>query len=1380
MLNMRLNVHARWFAVVVVSLTCLASPHRAQAQTCSKRLGGVTVETLAKLNNLQGFCQLIALQVQCDDCDTLDSLSDLYTIDLDFIVTLNPTLTDITVEDLTNIGRNVVVKSNAVLKKFDAHSLLIVGQADLARFEISNNPLLTAFDLSSLTTVTGDITIDNNTELVAAVLDELVITKDLQITNNAKLVSITQFPKLVSAQIVEIGGNPALKSITGFQKLSGCDKISIHNNNGLIRVAGFPKVQSTNGLEIIANEKLTNVAGFDILSHVLGPFDLSDNSALTNLRGFSNLFSIQGDLIIKNNSLNDLEWLGQLELVKGFVVIDDNKNLSTIKLNSIVEVKTDIEIQNNPDLTTIAGFDGLVFANESIFMMSNPKLKAIVGFNSLKQVLGELKIKNNKALERIEGFNSDALTFSTNGNGETNFRVADNAALNTIKGFNGVKVLDRLEIVNNKATTVMTQPDDAEGLVGFNSLTQLIQLKIEDNSNLAAVKGFGNLSLIKTAFSFKRNDRVAVIDGFDKLKTMQSFVVDSNNALETLNGFNTLSEIRGPAAITNNSALEVVEGFQNWTNVLGLEISNNPALDNVDALASLMFINGTLVIYGNAKPFNFDGLRDLICYDALDERCSDCPEWLRRKPLCTPTDSPSNAPSTPPTVSPASSVPTRVPTQSTPTYSPTSQPTKAPSPSPSVSPSSSPTVSAPTTTPTRQPTGVPSTTPTGNPSASPSISTPTYTPSRRPTRGPTIPSPSGIPTAFPTGHPTTLTPTTQPSSQPSARPTTPPTANPTAFPTTRAPTSSPSTPPTRVPTSQPTWSPSKHPVTRGPSTSPTASPTVSPSMSPTVSPSTTSPTRMPTAVPTRSPTGFDPCYDKYMCVVDCVHRLQLYAVNDTATPTWRRDTGMTITTGLVHRSLQCGWDTESMRCRSGFVTTVEEIEDLLEAVEGACDAYVIPPHQCNDSKCVLDCVQPQWNCGWDKEYNECMPDTVTTADEVAALMESEPGACARYISPTTTNATTLVTLIPTQIVLTTSPDTSSTSSTSLPFTLIDGEVDSSAADDESSSSTTTIATLGGIIGLLVLLALFCVLFVLFRRRKSPKTKEDKIASFNNPAYVPNSERGISHNPTYMAASDRGTAHNPTYMQGDGLIDEALYAETNAAGIVLETSAADDDTGGYLDTSPDTRTNDAIYADAKPKQDDEGAYIDTSPNPEFGGFEENTASASKGEYLDTQPMQKSKEPTYIDMPDMKDAHVVYKTRSENSSDGNDNDNTNTNNGNDDDESAYATFSQMTATPIKRYATAKSTQPLSFRGTMSQVHVVDDDVYNVLRDGTVEVVQANEEPHVYEYSEMVPSFNDSVTPRERSNTKFTKSDTGLVRNLSRTSTASGFGFDDEIAL
>ena len=143
-----------------------------------------------------------------------------------------------------------------------------------------------------------------------------------------------------------------------------------------------------------------------------------------------------------------------------------------------------------------------------------------------------------------------------------------------------------------------------------------------------------------------------------------------------------------------------------------------------------------------------------------------------------------------------------------------------------------------------------------------------------------------------------LAPTAAPSTSPSgSAPSTSPSGSaPTSAPSTTAPNMDPTPAPTRAPTSLPTGEP-------------TATPSNVPSGTPSVAPSTSAPTLAPTPAPTAVPT-VDPC----------------------RTNTCSRDCGG-----------GCGWDRESQSCKTGFSTSPEEDEALLETALGACARYTLSP-----------------------------------------------------------------------------------------------------------------------------------------------------------------------------------------------------------------------------------------------------------------------------------------------------------------------------------------------------------------------------------------------------------------------------------------------------
>lgn len=104
-----------------------------------------------------------------------------------------------------------------------------------------------------------------------------------------------------------------------------------------------------------------------------------------------------------------------------------------------------------------------------------------------------------------------------------------------------------------------------------------------------------------------------------------------------------------------------------------------------------------------------------------------------------------------------------------------------------------------------------------------------------------------------------------------------------------------------------------------PTVSPSVSPTTSnPSTSPSVSPTFSRPTASPSLSPTSSPTD-DPCL-VLTCSRDC--------------------NGVIVANS---EDFSCGWDFETSLCRTGFVTTLEESQRLLETSPGDCSSHTVSP-----------------------------------------------------------------------------------------------------------------------------------------------------------------------------------------------------------------------------------------------------------------------------------------------------------------------------------------------------------------------------------------------------------------------------------------------------
>ena len=89
-----------------------------------------------------------------------------------------------------------------------------------------------------------------------------------------------------------------------------------------------------------------------------------DGTNITSLRGLDNLTSIEGNLVIQNNSmLTSLEGLEALTYVGGHVLIRDNGALTSLAgLAALTSIGGDVTIVDNENLTSCSGSASLAFA----------------------------------------------------------------------------------------------------------------------------------------------------------------------------------------------------------------------------------------------------------------------------------------------------------------------------------------------------------------------------------------------------------------------------------------------------------------------------------------------------------------------------------------------------------------------------------------------------------------------------------------------------------------------------------------------------------------------------------------------------------------------------------------------------------------------------------------------------------------------------------------------------------------------------------------------------------------------------------------------------------------------------------------------------------
>ncbi len=224
-----------------------------------------------------------------------------------------------------------------------------------------------------------------------------------------------------------------MKSIIGFEKLTRIGGIfSIQNNPNLEIINAFgqlseigtdfwinetPLLSSFNALSNLRQLRDvtimdTQLPDLQVLSGLEGVEVLliTDNPAMSSMRGLENLSSVEAIAIGRNNSLAN---------------IDAFSNLTTIA--STNSGSTGVFLSSNPLLTNLNGLSGLTGTVGDIFIAGHDALVDIDALSNISAITGSLDIKLNPNLTQLDGLRGLRSV------GE-NISIEVNAALSNFEG----------------------------------------------------------------------------------------------------------------------------------------------------------------------------------------------------------------------------------------------------------------------------------------------------------------------------------------------------------------------------------------------------------------------------------------------------------------------------------------------------------------------------------------------------------------------------------------------------------------------------------------------------------------------------------------------------------------------------------------------------------------------------------------------------------------------------------------------------------------------------------------------------------------------------------------------------------------------------------
>jgi hypothetical protein len=437
-------------------------------------------------------------------------------------------------------------------------------------------------------------------------LEGVTTGTNLEILENPLLADFTGLNNLENVGgTVEITLNQSLTSFNGLGKLKYVNNlIHVESNSNLTTFDGMDSLAHPGSIEIVRNPALSDISAFSIVTNTSNLI-IRDNDALTSLNGLQNITTLWSLQLTLNDKLTNLDGLASLDSIRTDILIDRNSTLASIAGLNGIRYVNNFFIWNSNALTNVDGLNTLVSVGY-LWLDSNPVLTNLNGFSGLKRAR-IIRMHYNPALINIDGLSSVQTVT------EVVFIDLHQSLLN-LNGLSGISgSLVRLLISNNP---LIQNLDAFHGITSVGSSVPNENgtgLDIALNSNLQNIDGLSAITKIEGWLTVGSNPGLKDLAGLSSLKEVTSTMsIGFNTGLVSLNGLQALEKVGGNVDISLNGALASLSGLSSLQSVGGsFRIANNDVLKNLSGLGKLTSIGEGMRVYRNSSLINLEGLNSL-------------------------------------------------------------------------------------------------------------------------------------------------------------------------------------------------------------------------------------------------------------------------------------------------------------------------------------------------------------------------------------------------------------------------------------------------------------------------------------------------------------------------------------------------------------------------------------------------------------------------------------------------------------------------------------------------------------------------------------------------------------------------------------------------
>ena len=299
---------------------------------------------------------------------SLTGLDNITSVDGNLEIVANNSLTSLTgLGNITSVSGYLRINSNRSLTEFCSLFPLLNGNGLIGAYQVPSLTREQIIDAGACGTFIGDVTLTTQADVISfgannystitgflaisgsdindlSPLSSLTsVGGDLLIQNNAALTSLTGLDNITSVGGLILYNIPLLTNLDALSKITSSisGQLFISHNTSLTNLAGLNNISSVGEfLSVEVNDLLQNLDGLSNITSVGGLLSISANAAIKNLDGLSNITSI-GEyggitLALFNNPMLG-SFCGLYPVLSSGTVGNGSKNISGNLINPTIQ-----------------------------------------------------------------------------------------------------------------------------------------------------------------------------------------------------------------------------------------------------------------------------------------------------------------------------------------------------------------------------------------------------------------------------------------------------------------------------------------------------------------------------------------------------------------------------------------------------------------------------------------------------------------------------------------------------------------------------------------------------------------------------------------------------------------------------------------------------------------------------------------------------------------------------------------------------------------------------------------------------------------------------------------------------------------------------------